>query len=128
MCDEGVTPLRGTVIWPVLANRVFLAVSVLLSSNKRQPTWFLAPSFPSALWLHIHASTATAFTTILFDLVIQARSSRLGMFTRLRLLTPVILRTMSLKAIWILPQMTDALYLLASLGLATAASAWANLP
>jgi hypothetical protein len=97
-------PLGGTVIWPVLADRVFLAVSVLLSLNMRQLTWFLAPSFPSLLWLHIYTSTATAFTNILFTLVIRATL---------------------LKATWILLQMTDAL---ASLGLATAASAWANLP
>jgi hypothetical protein len=43
------TPLMGTVIWPVLANRVVFAVAVLLLENKIDPTWFLAPSCPSLL-------------------------------------------------------------------------------
>jgi hypothetical protein len=38
------------VIWPVLADWVVFAVSVLLSVNKMEPTWFLVPSFQSLLW------------------------------------------------------------------------------
>jgi hypothetical protein len=43
------TPLMGTVIWPVLADWDVFAVAVLLSENKIDPTWFLAPSCPSLL-------------------------------------------------------------------------------
>jgi hypothetical protein len=50
VCDEGVPPLRGTVICPVLADLVVLAVAVLLSEKRIVPKWFRAPSFPSSLW------------------------------------------------------------------------------
>jgi hypothetical protein len=43
-------PLRGTVIWSVLADRVVFALAVSLSLNKMEPTWFLAPLCPSSLW------------------------------------------------------------------------------
>jgi hypothetical protein len=41
------TPLRGTVISPVLAERVFLAVSVLLSCTSMPP---LIPPLPPSCW------------------------------------------------------------------------------
>jgi hypothetical protein len=79
--DEGVAPLSGTVIWPVLADRVVFDVAVLLSVNRMEPTWFLEPSCPSLLWKQLHVLAATAFTTILLALSIPARLSRSWMGT-----------------------------------------------
>jgi hypothetical protein len=114
-----------------LAEWVFLPVSDLLSSNMMVPTYFLAPSLPSVLLLHIQASRAIAFTTMAFTLGIPARSSREGIATRSQSRTPVMLLATLLKATWI-GQQVDVTFVpspsVGNLGVATAASPWERSP
>jgi hypothetical protein len=128
VCDEGVAPLRGTSTSPVFADRVVFARLFLLSEKRNLPTWFRAPFPPSSLWKQPHVSAATALITILFAPLRPAWASRSSILTWSRLRVPVMLQATSLKATWIPLQITDALSSGSSLGRATAASAWENLP